>query len=80
MTATNAVGLVQSAEVSFVLAAIPDRPTAVPELNLLFTRENTLHVDYPAMLVFQSGGSPILSYELSIYDQQNQMWVSITGG
>lgn len=54
-----------------MLAAVPEKPTAVPELNLLFTRNNTLHVDYAAMLLAQNGGSPILSYELSIYNQTN---------
>lgn len=80
MTAKNSVGEVQTDEVSYVLAAVPDQPTEVPKLNLLFTRNSTLHVDYAAIPTTKNGGSPILSYELSIYNQTQQIWTSIAGG
>jgi hypothetical protein len=64
----NVIGLADSVVFSYVLAAVPDMPTQVPALNLEFTSAKQIHVDYPALLVSENGGSPILSYELSLYN------------
>lgn len=63
-----------------MLAAVPDKPSAVPLLNLDQTTTTQLHVDYAAFLDANNGGSMILSYELSIYDTNVQAWKSVTGG
>jgi hypothetical protein len=34
MTAVSSVGFVQSSTISYVLAAVPDKPSTVPKLNL----------------------------------------------
>ena len=38
-----------------------------------------MHVDYAAFPTSMNGGSPILSYELSIYNTTLMTWTSITG-
>lgn len=68
MSASNIIGSVFTSEFSFVLAAVPDQPQTVPVLNLEQTSSSQIHIDYPALATSENGGSPILSYELSVYD------------
>lgn len=79
MSASNIIGSVFTSEFSFVLAAVPDQPQTVPVLNLEQTSSSQIHIDYPALATSENGGSPILSYELSVYDTDSQVWVSLTG-
>jgi hypothetical protein len=47
---------------------VPDKPLTVPVLNLAETTKEQIQVDYAALSQLENGGSPILSYELSVYD------------
>lgn len=65
---------------SFILAAVPDKPTTRPTLNLQFTSSTSIHVDYAALSEAENGGADIISNELQIYDRTVQSWVTIAGG
>ena len=80
LTATNQVGSVQSETVSFILAAVPDKPSTKPTLNLELTTASSIQVDYAPMTESENGGSPIISYELQIYSREQSYWLSIAGG
>ena len=80
VTASNLVGTVQSETVSFVLAAVPEKPSGRPTLNLQYTTASQIHVDFAPLTEAENGGSSILSYELAIYKRDISQWVSITGG
>jgi hypothetical protein len=62
------------------VASVPNQPTTVPTLQLLYTTSKSINVDYAALIELENGGSSILSYELSLYNKTTQQWVSITGG
>ena len=79
LVAENAVGSVQSDPVSFVLAAVPDKPTTRPVLNLQQTSATAIHVDYAALQESENGGSEILNYELQIYNRDTAVWQTIAG-
>jgi hypothetical protein len=64
LRATNLIGSADSAEVSYVLAAVPDAPMAGPSLNLAGTSTRRIRVDYAAFAAGTDGGAPVLSYEL----------------
>lgn len=50
MAADNIVGSVSTEEISFVLAAKPDKPTNPPYLNLAETRATQIQVNYDPLL------------------------------
>lgn len=79
LVAENDVGSVQSDPASFVLAAIPDKPTSQPVLNLEQTSATAIHVDYAAMPESANGGSDIINYELQIYNRDSAVWQTIAG-
>lgn len=78
--ASNLIGSVESPEVSFVLAAVPDKPTTAPTLNLAATSASRIGVDYAAFTVAMNGGSAVLSYELQMYNYTSSSWLSLVGG
>jgi hypothetical protein len=77
---TNEVDFTESLTFSFVLAAVPDQPPSVPQLNLEHTTGRQIHISYAAMAVELNGGAAILSYEVSLYHKASQKWISIAGG
>lgn len=80
VTASNSVGTVQSETKSFVLAAVPEKPSSRPILNLELTTASQIHFDFAALDESANGGSPILSYEVVIYTREISDWVTISGG
>lgn len=65
---------------SFVLAAVPDKPAAGPTVNLAGTGKTRIRADYAALIASMNGGSPILSYELAMYNYTSSSWQSLVGG
>ena len=49
LTASNIVGSIATETVSFVLAAVPDKPSSKPNLNLQYTTASAIHVDYASL-------------------------------
>jgi len=62
------MGTTISTEVSFVLAAVPDKPATSPTLNLAATKATAIGVNFAAFTVGMDGGSLVLSYELQMYN------------
>lgn len=69
-----------SSTVTFVLAAQPDQPSNPPYVNMQGTRAYSIKLSYDALTSAQNGGSPILSYEVAIYNVTVSQWKSIQGG
>lgn len=80
MQADNVVGTIDSNQVTFVLAAVPDAPSTAPTLDFTSTTAYSMIVNYAAMLTSENGGSAILSYELLIYNTTISAWTSVVGG
>ena len=57
-------GETQSLSVSYILAAIPDKPTLKPELDPLMSGKDRIRVTMQPVL--NDGNSPILSYSLEM--------------
>jgi hypothetical protein len=80
LTATNSIGSTQSPTVTLTLAAVPDKPTGLPTVNIEGTSIDRVRVDYAEMTVALNGGAEIVSYELQIYNFTLAAWVSLVGG
>jgi len=79
LRASNSIGSVDSEEILHVLAAVPDKPTSGPTLNLAGTSTTSIRVDYAEFSTEMTGGAPVLSYELQIYDYDASTWTSLIG-
>ena len=81
LQASNVIGSVESREVAFVLAAVPDQPTSSPTLDLAATSTSRVGVNYASFTTAGTdGGSPVLSYELQMYDYPSSAWATVRGG
>lgn len=76
----QAVSLVSSDPVTFVVAAKPNAPEFAPTEDNTQTTSYQISVVYLALPATSNGGSDITSYELQMYLVSNSSWVSLVGG
>ena len=79
--AINIVGYIESNEEVIQAAAKPGKPVFAPWSIVSETSSSFIYVEYEydPLNPTTTGGSPIVSYELQVYDIDTGLWVSLIG-